>query len=101
MPYNFVTAMKACGLENAKATTITLELFDHKFEACIDITMDDLKENFKSLATILKTDGGVKIAPGPKRKVESFTLWVKHQYCMGRDPAALKYPYAESIINND
>ena len=59
--------------------------------------MDDLKENFKSLATISKTDGGVKIAPGPKRKVESFTLWVKHQYRMGRDPATLKYPYAEAI----
>ena len=97
VPYDVATAMKACGLDDVKATTIASELFDDQFEACIDLTMDDLKDNFKSLATIPKTDGGVKIAPGPKRKVESFTLWVKHQYRMGRDPATLKYPYAEAI----
>ena len=33
IPYDVVTAIKACGLDDAKATTIASELFDDQFEA--------------------------------------------------------------------
>jgi hypothetical protein len=97
-PYDVITAMLACGLDATKAKLIATELFDDMFEACIDKTIDELKDNFKSLAAIPKADGGVKIAPGQKTKVTSFTLWVKHQYRMGRDPTTLKYPYDKAIM---
>ena len=96
-PYTILTAMKACGLADDKAKSISQELFDDRFEACRDKSMDELKDNFKSLALIPKTDGGVKVTPSQKTKVTSFTLWVKHQYRMGRDPAILTFPYKQAI----
>ena len=49
--------MKSMNFDQNKDESIADELFNETFNACIDKTDKDLRDNFKSLSAMTKVDG--------------------------------------------
>ena len=97
-PYTVETAMTACGFTDIVAARIASEFFDDQFSSCKNQTHTDMKDAFKSLASLSIASGGMKFTPKQKSFITNFSHWVKHQYRMGRDPALLRYPFTDTTV---
>ena len=89
--------MKAMNFDQNKAESLADELFNKTFDACIDKTDEDIRDNFKSLSAMTKVDGGIKFTPKQKDAIFDFTYWVKDLYRLGKDPEIWPFPLHKII----
>src|SRR6056300_1082931 len=95
-------AIAVCGVGNVslwngatKAEHIADEIFTNEFETCLDITMDDLTEAFKTFADLRQNQGQIKLTVGMKKKIKGFIQWTRDELRMGREPKNTAYPVTD------
>ena len=75
-------AMILCGVDDVaawnqttQAERIAEEIFADNFESCMDISMIQLEDDFKSFADLRANQGQIKLRVGTKKKIKAFIQW--------------------------
>ena len=94
-------AMIMCGVDNVAqfngetpAERFANDLFGNDFIACMDKSMDELNQDFKSYSDLTQAQGQIRISPGTKRNIRSFVHWVRDETRLGRNPNFIAFPVA-------
>ena len=88
-PYDVSTGMIACGCDPNQALSLSENGFGNIFTK--NITAEDLKDTFKSLAEITPANQRIRLTPIVKRNIKAYNAWMQHVYRLGQDPAALQF----------
>ena len=72
--YMVLDAMVACGIDNVAmyngqtaAKCIAADIFADNFNLCMDKSMDELQQDFKSYSDLTQAQGQIRFSPGIKR----------------------------------
>ena len=80
-----------------KAERITTEVFDGDFESCMDKTLAEIDDYFKSSPTLTIRNGQIIPTPGIKINIKSFIQWSKDVISTGRYPTITAFPIDKAI----
>lgn len=89
-------AMLSCGVTQQQADTLADQVFMDSYESCMDLSDDDLKEAFKTLANLTIAEGRIRLLPAVKNRIKAFHQWAKDQFRMGLDPSTTAFPVAQT-----
>ena len=96
-----VNTMMQCGVDNiaqfngeTAAERFANDLFGDDFVACMDKTMEELNQDFKSYSDLTQAQGQIRITPRTKRNIRAFVHWVCDETRLGRNPNAISFPVA-------
>ena len=102
-PFTVADALIACNVDNAmrfngatQAERLALDIFDDDFQTCMDKTMEELDEDFKSYSVLTVANGQIRLNPAVKRNIRAFIQWSRDQVRTGRDPTMTEFPVAEA-----
>jgi hypothetical protein len=94
LPYTVYQAMIECGLDdhtlfngNTQAQRIATEIFGDDFRSCMDITMTELSDAFKSLAVLTVNQGQIRVRPSEQRNIKAFVQWTRDRIRRGETPS--------------
>ncbi|CAJ1941173.1 unnamed protein product [Cylindrotheca closterium] len=95
--------MVICGINNAtlfqgrtQAERIAYEIFSADFSTTMDISIDELNDELKTLAGMTAAQGQIRLMPGIKKNIRAFIQWCRDEFCMGRDPATVPFPVIDA-----
>ena len=99
-PLNTVyNAMILCGVDDnanfngeTAAQRIAAEVFDDDFASCMDKTLPELDDDFKSYSSLTAQNGQIRLNPGVKKRIKAFIQWSRDQIRVGMDPATMVFP---------
>lgn len=98
-------AMTVCGVNDVdqwqgqtKAQRIASEIFNDDFNSCMDLSISDLSEDFKTFSELLANAGRIRLTVGIKKKIKGFIQWCRDEIRMGRNPAFQVYPVATLTV---
>ena len=96
-------AMTLCGINDVtlfngqtKAERIAEDIFDHDFASCMDKTVEELQEDFKTFLDLAVNQGQIRLTPGTKKKIRAFMQWCKDEIRFGRDPSDTPFPVGDT-----
>ena len=92
VPFTFINAITACGLDLASATSFATQIFMDDFETCKDISNDNIDDALKTSYILTVAQVQILFIPQSKQKIKAFNKWVKDQFRLGVDPTALSFP---------
>ena len=78
----------ACGISNANgpgnlttspAQRIATEMFDNDFDACINMSDDDIKSYLKTFSELPQAQSQVRLMPGAQRNLKAFVQHICHR----------------------
>ena len=99
--FSVVDAMVQCGVDNVAqfngetaGARFANDLFGNDFVACMDKTVEELNQDFKSYSDLTQAQGQIRITPGTKRNICAFVHWVRDETRLGRNPNATAFPVA-------
>ena len=72
VPFTFINAITACGLDLASATNFATQIFMDDFETCKDISNDDIDDELKTFYILTVAQGQINLMTVSKQKVKSF-----------------------------
>ena len=84
-PYTVEMGMEACGCSADQIPALSLNCFGNEFTK--NITEEDLKDSFKSLAEVTPAARRIRLTPVVKRNIRAYNAWIKHNYRLGLNPA--------------
>jgi len=97
-------AIAACGVDDVEvvlgqthAQRMATDMFDNDFDSCMDKTVDELTNDFKSYATLTIAQGRITINPGIKRRITALIQWARDQICTGRDPQLIPFSVLDAV----
>ena len=97
--FTVLDAMAQCGVNNVDlfngqtaAERFAADLFGNDFVSCMDKTMEELNQDFKSYSELTQVQGQIRITPGAKRNTRAFIQWVRDEHRLDRNPAANAFP---------
>ena len=100
-----VDAMVACGVEHdalfmdkTQAQRIANDIFDDRFDSCLDITFKELDNHFKTNADLTVAQGQIRIRPGTRKNIKAFVQWMRDKRRLGRSPSITPFRI-ELVIN--
>ena len=102
---NTVTdALALCGVPNANvlfegrnaATRIASDVFGDEFITCMDITFDDLDNDWKTYSSLTALQGQIRLQPNVKKNIRAFVQWCRDKIRTGSDPSADPFPVNEA-----
>ena len=82
--------------DRSSAERIATDIFEDDFTTCMDKTFKDIDDGLKSFSSLTVLQGQIRILPGVKKRIKAFTQWVRDQIRLGRDPANLAFPVADT-----
>ena len=92
-PYTVANAIFLCGVNDAtlfngltKAERIAADLFDDDYNACMDKTINELKEDLKAYSSLTQANGQIRLGPGEVRNIKAFIQWTKDKVRTGNNP---------------
>ena len=80
----------------SSAKRITTDIFEDDFTTYVDKNFKDIDDGLKSFLSLTVLQGQIRILPGVKKRIKAFTQWVRDQIRLGRDPANLAFPVADT-----
>ena len=102
-PFTVTNAMVMCKVDNVnlfdgatQARRIAIEVFDDDFNTCMDKTMDELDEDFKSYSVLTVANGQIRLNPVVKRNIRAFVQWSRDMIRNGRDPTTVPFPVIDA-----
>ena len=101
--YTVLDAMIACGIDNVAmyegqtaAKRVAADIFADNFNSCMDKSMDELQQDFKSYSDLTQAQGQTRFSPGIKRNVQALIQWVRDQYRLGFNPENAAFPVLDA-----
>lgn len=95
--------MVICGINNVtlfqgrtQAERIAYEIFSDDFSTTMDSSIDELNEEFKTLAGLTIAQGQIRLMPAIKKNIRAFIQWCRDEIRMGRDPATVQFPVVDT-----
>ncbi|CAJ1963903.1 unnamed protein product [Cylindrotheca closterium] len=90
--------MVICGINDAtlfqgrtQAERIAYEIFSDDFNTTMDVSIDELNDELKTLAGMTTAQGQIRLMPGIKKNIRAFIQWCRDEFRMGRDPATVHF----------
>ena len=79
--------MVACGIDNVAmyegqtaAKHVAADIFADIFNSCMDKSIDELQQDFKSYSDPTQAQGQIRFSPGIKRNVQAFIIAVSYTH---------------------
>lgn len=105
-PVNTVLrSLMDCGVENhsngviwngeSASQRIASKVFNNNFSTCIDITLQDLDDRWKTYSSLTVNEGCIRIKPTTKFRIRAFTEWVRHKIRSNQLPSDEPFPVAD------
>lgn len=101
LPPVFTDALIACGVDNVnmfdgqtQAQRMSEDMFGNDFAICMDKTIDEMNQDFKSYSELTQAQGQIRVSPGTKRNMKAFVQWVRDETRLGRNPEYNPFPVA-------
>ncbi|CAJ1955077.1 unnamed protein product [Cylindrotheca closterium] len=95
--------MVICGIDDVtlfqgrtQAERIAYEIFSDDFTTTMDSTIDELNEEFKTLAGLTIAQGQIRLMPAIKKNIRAFIQWCRDEVRMGRDPSTTPFPVVDA-----
>lgn len=95
--------MVICGMNDialfqgrTQAARIAYEIFSDDFSTTMDISIEELNEEFKTLAGLTSAQGQIRIMPAVKKNIRAFIQWCRDEIRMGRSPATVQFPVVDA-----
>ena len=92
-------AIVACGVEHdalfmdeTQAQRIANDIFDDRFVSCLDITLKELFELFKTYADLTVAQGQIRVRPGTRKNIKAFVQWTRDEFRLGCNPSSTPFP---------
>jgi hypothetical protein len=93
-PQTLEMAMILCGLDNnttfngaTACQRIAADVFDNDFNSCMDKTLSELDEDFKTYAGLTVNQGQIRVRVQQKKNIRAFMQWCKDKLRVGEDPS--------------
>ena len=94
-----IDAMIACGVEHnalfmdeTQAQRLANDIFDDRFDSCLDINFKELDDHFKTYSDLTVAQGQIPIRPGTRKNIKAFVQWTRDELRLGRDPSTTPFP---------
>jgi hypothetical protein len=94
-------AMVACGVEHdalfmdkTQAQRLANDIFDDRFDSCLDITFKELDDHFKTYSDLTVAQGQIRVRPGTRKNIKAFVQWTRDELRLGREPSSTPFPIA-------
>ena len=71
---------------------VTSEIFDDSFTTFMDITLEELEDQWKTYAALTIADGKLRLRPPTKSNIKALMQWVRDRIGMDLDPTAVAFP---------
>lgn len=99
--FTVADAMTLCGLTEAEAARVAVEVFNDDFSTTMDKSFEDLDGDIQSYSNLTVAEGRICINPGVKQKMRAFIQWSRDQIRKGLDPSGEAFPVNASteLIN--
>ncbi|CAJ1959254.1 unnamed protein product [Cylindrotheca closterium] len=95
--------MVICGINDAtlfqgrtQAERIAYEIFSDDFNTTMDVSIDELNDELKTIAGMTTAQGQIRLMPGIKKNIRAFIQWCRDEFRMGRDPATVQFPVIDA-----
>ncbi|CAJ1938723.1 unnamed protein product [Cylindrotheca closterium] len=62
----------------------------------MDSTINELNEEFKTLAGLTIAQGQIRLMPAIKKNIRAFIQWCRDEICMGRDPITVPFSVVDA-----
>ena len=93
-----------CGVPNRNvlfqgrnaATRIASDDFGDDFVTCMDITFEDLDNDWKTYSSLTVAQGQIRLQPNVKKNICAFVQWCRDRIRTGNDPADDPFPVNEA-----
>ena len=96
--FTVVDAMVICGvdhdalfLEETQAQRLASDIFGDQFSSCMDITVKELDEHFKTYSDLTIVQGQIRVRPGTRKNIKAFVQWTRDELRLGRDPSMTQF----------
>jgi hypothetical protein len=104
LPYTIHQAMVECGLDdnirfngNTAAQRISTEIFGDDFRSCMDLTITELSDAFKSLSVLTLNQGQIRVKPSEQRNIKAFIQWTRDRIRRGEAPHNYVFSKTEAV----
>ena len=95
--------MVICGIDDAtffqgrtQAERISFEIFSDDFSTTMDVSTEELNEEFKALMGMTVAQGQIRLMPAVRKNIRAFIQWCRDEIRMGRNPATVEFPVVDT-----
>jgi hypothetical protein len=99
MAQTVTDALALCGVDNAAlfegnttAQRIASDVFQDNFQTCMDITFDELDNDWKTYSVLTAAQGQIRLRPNVKRNIRAMVQWCRDEIRAGRTPEDTVFP---------
>ena len=92
-------AIAACDVDditqwngNTSAERIATDIFDDDFHSCMDITIQDIENDYKTYASLTAAQGQIRLRPNMKKQIKALVQWSRDMIRTGQDPTLERFP---------
>jgi hypothetical protein len=105
--YSIQDALIRCGVDDGttfgqfdgqtQAQRIAQDVFDGVFTSCMDKTVAELEDDWKTYAQLTVAQGQIKLRPATKKNIKALLQWARDEIRMGRNPASVEFPVENAV----
>ena len=103
--HTLVDALTLCGVladtgnvlfnDANAAERIAADVFNDEYSTCMDITIPDLEDNWKTYNALTLAEGRIRLTPRTKANIKALLQWVRDRIRVGEDPGDAEFPVNE------
>ena len=79
------------------AERISSEVFSDSFNTCLDITLSNLEDIWKTYSGLTINQGQIRLRPGTKVNIEALVQWDRDRIRLNEDPTATPFSVGDRI----
>ena len=105
MANTVIDALALCGVPNGNvlydgrnaATRISSDVFGDDFTTCMDLSFEDLDNDWKSYSSLTVAQGQIRLQPNVKKNIRALVQWARDKIRTGQDPTDEPFPVGDAV----
>ena len=105
MANTVIDALALCGVPNGNvlfdgrnaATRISSDVFGDDFNTCMDLSFEDLDNDWKSYSSLTAAQGQIRLQPNVKKNIRALIQWSRDKIRTGQNPADEPFPVGDAM----